>query len=172
MDIIKDLDKSAAPYYMGMRSMNVEKERYCVIVQNYIEYYHRRARLYKVWYLALSVIKFLALAVIPVVQATELAADAPWIAAVASSACLFLESVMELFHMKDKWNLYRKTESRLVSEERQFKTRTGIYRHIEDVDLFYAFVGNIESIIDSEGAEWDRMVQKIKERTGGDDGCR
>lgn len=159
--------KCAEPYYMEKQTDQNKEELYMEVVHNYIEYYHRRARKYKTWYLGLSVVKIFVLAAIPVAQAVPQLTGIPWIAAGASSVCLVLESVIGLFHMKDRWSLYRRTENVLMSEERQYAAAAGAYRQDADGSAFPAFVDRVESMINSEGSEWNQMILKTKEGTGG-----
>lgn len=151
-------------YYLTEQTRKKDRE-YLDIVSNYIKYYHKRADGYRNWYLALSTIKLVALSVIPVMQASEWLSGFPWIAAVASSGCLFVESVTGLFHMRDKWHLYRSVENRLMSEERQYASKKGTYFH--DKKRFHTFVENVKHIINEEGLEWKQMMKKAQEQKGG-----
>lgn len=147
-------------YFADKQMGKINQGEYLKIVHNYIRYYYKRAESYKMWYLLLSVAKFLILAVIPVSQTFRHSADLPWLAAGASSLCIFLESVMALFRMKDKWILYRKAGNDLMCEERQYVMEIGEYSR-RNGDKFTIFASNIEKIICGEACEWNRMVQTI-----------
>lgn len=150
-------------YYMeeGSTEENNRGE-YLKIVQHYIEYYYTRADHYKRWYLWLSVIKIFVLAAIPVGQTIPQITGRPWLVAGASSLCILLESITELFTMKDKWILYREVGNNLMREQRQYVTRTGKYADGDAQARLNLFVPAIESIIESESSDWNRMIQAPK----------
>lgn len=155
--------KLTEPYFLEMQmAEKMNKEEYFRVVHNYVQYYYERARLYKIWYLGLSVTKLLLLAMIPVSQTFMQLSDLPWIAAGASSLCIFLESVMELFRMKEKWVLYRKVGNDLMSEERQYVMKAGGYQDEDEERNFRIFVAKTENIIYEESSSWKQMIENTK----------
>lgn len=151
------------PYFLEMQmAEKVDKAKYFKVVCNYVQYYYERARVYKIWYLGLSVTKLLILAMIPVSQTFTQLSDLPWIAAGASSLCILLESVVELFRMKEKWVLYRKVGNDLMREGRQYAMKSGGYQDEDEEKNFRIFVINAENIIGEESSSWKRMIQNIK----------
>ncbi len=160
----KKRHQSVDLYFMEKQPTGeMNQSKYFKIVHNYIQYYYRRADIYKMWYLALSVGKFLVLAMIPVSQTLTQSVSLPWLAAGASSLCILLESVIELFRMKDKWILYRKVGNDLMSEERQYAMRVGVYQDEDEDKNFRIFVGNMENIIGKEASSWSRMIETAKD---------
>lgn len=164
---MKRKSESAEPYFLEMKLVKeMNEEAYFKVVHNYVRYYYERARVYKIWYLGLSVTKLLILAMIPVSQTFAQLSELPWIAAGASSLCILLESVMELFRMKEKWVLYRKVGNDLMREGRQYAMKAGVYQDDEeekrDEKNFRIFVANAENIISEESASWKQMIQNIK----------
>lgn len=158
---MKRKSESAEPYFWEMPpAKGIDQEEYFRIVHNYVQYYYERARVYKTWYLGLSVTKLLILALIPVSQTFAQISDLPWIAAGASSLCIFLESVTELFRMREKWVLYRKVGNDLMREGRQYAMKAGVYQ--DEEKSFRIFVANAENIISEESASWKQMIQNIK----------
>lgn len=158
---MQDCAYSAANlYYMADGSTDEgNRAEYLKVVQNYIQYYYTRAGHYKSWYLALSVIKIFMLALIPISQTIPQIVGWTWLVAGASSLCILLESVTELFAMKEKWILYRKVGNELMSELRRYVTRTGRYADGDAGTRFDLFVPAIERIIESESSDWNRMLQ-------------
>lgn len=151
------------PYFLEMHlAKKMNKEEYFRIVRNYVQYYYERASVYKIWYLGLSVTKLLILAMIPVSQTSAQLSDLPWIAAGASSLCILLESVIELFRMKEKWILYRKVGNDLMREGRQYAMKAGEYQDEDEEKTFQIFVANTENIIGEETSSWKQMIQSIK----------
>lgn len=151
------------PYFLEVQSAGkLNKEDYFRVVRNYVRYYYGRASVYKIWYLGLSVTKLLLLAVIPVSQTFTHLSNLPWIAAGASSLCILLESVMELFRMKEKWVLYRKVGNDLMCEERQYVMKAGGYQEEDEEKNFRTFVVRIEGIICEEASSWKQMIQNTK----------
>lgn len=154
--------KSTELYFLEMQLEGMNKAEYFKVVRNYAQYYYERASVYKIWYLGLSVAKLLILAMIPVSQTFEQLSDLPWIAAGASSLCILLESVMELFRMKEKWVLYRKVGNDLMCEGRQYAMKAGGYQDEDEKKNFRVFVANVENIICEESSSWKQMIQNIK----------
>lgn len=130
------------------------------VVLLYIEYYHVKSNIYKYAYRSSSVIKYLALAAIPVIQVMPSARDFPWIVAVLSSVSITLDSVINLFQMKDKWIIYRKTDCRLLREQRLYKLHAGEYYGLEKEERQQKFVMNFEEIVGEESREWSEIVIK------------
>lgn len=150
-------------YFLEMQlAEEKNKAEYFRVVHNYVQYYYKRASLYKIWYLGLSVTKLLILAMIPVSQTFAKLSDLPWIAAGASSLCILLESVIELFRMKEKWVLYRKVGNDLMREGRQYAMKAGAYQDEDEEKNFRIFVVNAENIIGEESSSWKQMIQNIK----------
>ncbi|MDE5939988.1 MAG: DUF4231 domain-containing protein [Lachnospiraceae bacterium] len=162
---VKMIKKSESinPYFLEIqlaKEMNIDE--YFRVVRNYVQYYYKRATLYKIWYLGLSVTKLLILAMIPISQTFAQLSDLPWIATGASSLCILLESVIELFRMKEKWVLYRKVGNDLMREERQYVLKAGGYQDGDEEKNFRIFVTNAENIIGEESSTWKQMIQNIK----------
>lgn len=150
-------------YFLEMNpAQKMNKDEYFRIMHNYVQYYYKRANLYKIWYLSLSVTKLLILAMIPVSQTFAGLSALPWIAAGASSLCILLESVTELFRMKEKWVLYRKVGNDLMREGRQYAMKAGGYQDGDEEKNFRIFVTNAENIINEESSSWKQMIQNIK----------
>lgn len=158
---------SAAQLYCmeGGETDGVNREEYLKIVQHYIQYYYTRAGHYKRWYLVLSAAKIFMLALIPISQTVPQITGRPWLVAGASSLCILLESVTELFAMKEKWILYRKVGNALMSEQRRYVTRTGKYADGDVQACLGFFVTAVEGIIESESSDWNRMLQSPKPET-------
>lgn len=155
--------KSADTYYVdGRFTVDDYEGDYLKVIQNYIRYYYKYAEIYKWLYLILNFVKLLILAAIPVMQTIEEIQGWPWIAAGLSSLCILLESLMELFRMKDKWILYRKAGNDLMHQERKYVTCTGKYGREDKRERLELFVEDAENIIGSEAAKWNQLVQSIK----------
>lgn len=134
---------------------------YLKIVGYYIEYYHFRASKCKYEYYGFNIAKYIALAAIPVIQSFGGIGKYPWIATIASSVCIFLESILKLWRTEEKWILYRSTSNRLMSEQRQYVTKRGKYYKKEDE--FAEFIERVEGIVDEEARQWVESFQIEKE---------
>lgn len=164
---VKRKPELTEPYFLEMQlDEKLNKEAYFKVVHNYVQYYYERAGVYKIWYLGLSVAKLLILAMIPVSQTFARLSDLPWIAAGASALCILLESVMELFRMKEKWILYRKVGNDLMREGRQYAMKAGRYQSEDEEKSFRIFVTNAENIIGEESSSWKQMIQNIRTEKG------
>lgn len=148
--------KSTVNYYFTDYA-NV-KENYLSIVKCYIEYYHRRARNCKRQYYICNMLKYLALAIIPVTQVIDSTKNLPWIAAVSSSLCIVIESILKLWRTQEKWILYRTTYNMLMSEQRQYIALGEEYK-------FDMFVQRVEALIDNEAYKWVSTHEKDKKET-------
>lgn len=151
--------KSAYIYTIHRKSTNdtYEKE-YLRVIENYIGYYYKYAERYKWLYLILSSFKVVILAAIPVTQTITQLKGYPWIVSGASAACILLESALELFQVKDKWILYRRTGNELMREEREYITKSGKYAIEDENKLTCRFVENAEHIISSEASKWNQIL--------------
>lgn len=155
---LKENEKNITDFYFHKYSGEVTE--YLKIVENYIEYYHFRARKCKYKYYSFNIIKYIALALIPVVQSFGGIQKFPWIATIVSSICLLTEAILELLRTKEKWILYRNTDNALLKEQREFVTGKGKYIHEED--KYAIFVKMVESLIDDEARKWSEMVRSEK----------
>ena len=140
------------------------KEELHRIALEYIDYYHKRANFYKYAYRVFSIIKYLALAAIPIIQVTPIAGKSPWVVVIASSVSLLMDSLNDLFQMKDKWILYRNADGRLMREQRQYNLKSGAYSGLDDEKRFHMFADNFEDIVQCEAKEWAVTVNQVKER--------
>lgn len=151
-------DKELSGFYFQKKD-EVEKD-YLAIIGKYIEYYHFRAKRCKIEYYGFNITKYIALAAIPVVQAFNGISQFPWIATLASSVCLLIESILKLWKTEEKWILYRSTCNTLMSEQRQYITQKG--RYYKEDDKFAKFVERIENAVDDEARKWVESFQTEK----------
>jgi len=153
------MSKSKTPKYC-ISDWNKGREELPDIVLAYIDYYDNRADLYKYTYRILSILKYAALAVIPVIQISSAASDFPWIVAIFSSLCILLDSIINLFQMKEKWILYRNTNCKLMSEQRQYLLHMGGYYGLDNEQCLQMFVSKMEEIVGCESKEWRETALK------------
>lgn len=106
-------------------------------------------------------IKYLTLAVIPVVQGVQKIAEHTWVATISASVCLLIEAMLRLWRTEEKWILYRSTNNTLMSEKRQYVTSKGIYKNANDPCEI--LVERVESIIDDEAHKWVATFKETKE---------
>ena len=145
------------------RSDDAEIENaYMEIVRNYIEYYHTRARKCKFEYQIMSVIKYVALALIPVVQAIGMIQKVPWIATVLTSICMMIESVLLMRKTKEKWIHYRAMANEVMGEQRKYRALEGR----NGGKSFEEFVNGIESLVSEEAKKWCETVKKLDDKKG------
>ena len=143
--------------YCGSKN-RIDKDEYAEIVINYIQYYHKRARRCKHAYYSLNICKFAVLLLLPILQAIDVTAGMPVIAAGASAICIFIETLLTLMKTKDKWIQYRNMNNALMCEQRKYGTRTGRYK--KEKVAFEKYVQTIESLIDEDARRWCKIVQK------------
>ena len=149
-------------YYISLEADNASdrETQYLQIVTNYIQYYGVRARRCKYQYYTLSVIKFTAVGLIPVLQKMEELswfAGMAWMVSAASALCLLMEAVIGLMKLRSKWSLYRNTYNALLSVQRKY-----LVKRAEKTDMvrFNEFVDQVESIIGVEADKWKETVSR------------
>ena len=157
---------------MKIRRCQEEIRKFCIldssrkteeltrVALSYIDYYHIKSKLYKYAYRGFSVTKYLALAAIPVIQVTPSARNYPWTVAILSSVSIMLDSIINLFQMKEKWIIYRKTDCKLLSEQRLFMLQAGEYFGLDKEESQQKFMGKFEEIVGCESQEWGEIVLK------------
>lgn len=125
------------------------RDNYDKLILAYIDYYHKRALKCKWAFLIISLAKIILIGMLPVFQMTEVLGNFPWIITVLSSGTLIIESILELWRLKEKWILYRNTCNRLMAVQRQYAET------IEDKDSdLEKYISAIEYIINEEGNKW------------------
>lgn len=144
-----------------MKKIDSTEQDYFEVVSNYINYYSRRAQRCKNQYYGANIVKFIALASIPVIQMTNIAISRPWIAGSASAVCLFVESIMALWRTREKWIMYRDSYNMLTNEQRQYAIGYGKY--YGERKQFQEFVVNVEKIISDEARKWSETVREKKD---------
>lgn len=154
-------------YQYYLNCINASSEQYFQVVNNYIDYYSKRAKKYRRFYFIGCFIKTILLAGILVIQSITEIASMPWIAATASAICLVIETMMGVMHSQEKWELYRNTFNMLMSEQRQYATGCGRYYGEEKKKTFQMFVINVEQLIGDEARKWSEMVQREGQSGGG-----
>lgn len=139
------------------------RENYDKLALSYIDYYHKRATISKWSFLLFNLAKIILIGMLPVFQMTCIVDAYPWIITALASGALIMESIIELWRLKEKWILYRSTCSRLMAVQRQYAGKT----QDDDPDL-EKYVADIELIISEEGSKWletfqDKTVKKDTE---------
>lgn len=130
---------------------------YLDIVGCYIEYYDRRAKRCKFEYYSLSIAKYIALALIPVLEVVKFSAT-PALVTSLTSFSLLIESVLELWKTKEKWSNYRLVNSMLMSAQRRFISDG----KPENEEAFRSFVDEIETMITDEARKWVETIKSKK----------
>lgn len=142
--------------YMMHGVAESREQEYDDTVKNYIRYYHIRSRWCKNNFYFLSVVKIVALALIPVLQAMDKLQDHGWLVVALSGGGLLVDSLISLFHLKEKWQLYRKTCTIVSAEQRKFAAGCEPYHEAETA--FGRYVKNVEEIISDESRKWSDTV--------------
>lgn len=144
-------------YQFNKRCEDVQQD-YLKIVENYIEYYHRRASKCKSLYYCVSTIKIILIVIIPVIQLCNQSVIVKIISVLLSALVLAIESLLALYKSKDKWFLYRETCNVLMSELRKFRINSGCCTACND--MFEEFVQTIENMIHDEARKWVQTVRR------------
>lgn len=145
-----------ADYYMqDLPCTDAQEKKYLMVVSNYISYYGQRARKCKIQYYTLSIIKFLALGAILVIESAGVDVFCPWASTGAAAVSIFMESIIGLWHIKTKWTVYRDTYNSLLREQRKYAVKRQSFCRQE----FDKFCDLIENIIKAEAQYWKETVR-------------
>lgn len=131
-------------------------------VSNYIEYYHRKARMNRASYYITSGVRIIAVALIPFIQALPFGQDHAWAAASASCICVGMEAAIHLLKNKRKWINYREHCNQLMREYRQFYVKFQACEKTARKEIFEAFVHSVEGILEDEETTWKKATKKSK----------
>lgn len=147
-------------YYLKEK-LNKESDYY-EIVSSYIKFYHYRAKLNRLFFYGMGILKIFLLTSIPVLQVNS--SLSPEWATGASALSLALDGIISLTRVQEKWQLYRNTNNSLMQEQREYMTKTGKYT-IENSNSFALYVENIENIINNEAKKWSSTVKDNKQES-------
>lgn len=152
----KQSDEEFFMPFNAIQDENKEKA-YFTIVENYIKYYGRRAHRCKMQYYTLSIIKFSAVGLVPVLENINIGIELSWCVSAASAVCLLMEAIIGMMHLRSKWALYRDTYNELLGVQRKY----GIHRKCGHcTEAFNEFVSQAEEIIQNEAYKWRETVKK------------
>ncbi|VAW96272.1 hypothetical protein MNBD_GAMMA22-1274 [hydrothermal vent metagenome] len=129
-------------------SMSVE-EYIAERVNPFLEWYDKKAKRFKRFYLWMRSITVLGGAIVPVlinlqIKNIEIATT---LISVLVIVFISLESV---FHFREQWKNYRSTYQQISSEYFNFVTADGIYRELDNQEAFLNFVERVENAISAE----------------------
>ena len=133
---------------------------YDQIVLTYIEYYHLKAQRYKRGFYMFSLIKIIMIGILPVLQIAGISTSVPWVITAFSSGIIVVESITELWRLREKWILYRNTCNRLMTVQRQYMRSRG-----KGNKRMRKYIEAVEAVINEEGNGWSKISKDIK-------GCR
>lgn len=131
------------------------------IVQAYIEYYHKRASRCKWFYYSLNILKIGLVVSIPVLQSIDLTKNCAWILALVSALILFVESILELTRVLEKWTLSRDACNKLLSIQRRYAIRSN--QEVTDEQIGY--MEAVEDAVGDEARKWYAGTCKQKEES-------
>lgn len=146
-------------YIMNFDTAEKEEieRQYLSVVSNYIFYYGKRAQKCKIEYYTLSIIKFTAVGIIPLLETLQNSSSMQWRVSIAALICILAETIMGLLRVRSKWPLYRDTYNILMSVQRKYLSQ----KDRSDCD-FKIFVDQVEDIIRSEADSWKTIVKQKK----------
>lgn len=155
--LCRDIQK----YYF--QTTDADEQEYLYVVSNYIGYYHYKAWICKWCFYGINTLKLILLASVMVMKVLDAQKDISVYAVAVSAISLAIEGIISLYHLQEKWFLYRNTNNLLMSEVRYFATSKGKYE--EEDKRFQHFVNSVESIIGEEARKWHETVsEKNKEK--------
>lgn len=147
-------------YIQDLPFANEQERKYLNIVSNYIKYYGKRAKKCKFQYYTLSILKFLAVGAIPVIESIGADNSFPWASAGAAAISILMEAIIGLWHIRSKWTIYRETYNSLMRVQRKYAVKRQGFcsRGFDD------FVDAVEEIIENEAQCWKNTVKSSAQK--------
>lgn len=134
-------------------------EGYEKCIEDYIDYYDRRGKKYKHRYYFWTIVKLIAITIVPVLEITVANNNgANWAVLLASVIAIFSDSFLEKIKAFEKYLSYRNMCDKLCSEQRMYKTRCGYYQDIQNP--LQQYVKRVEMLIGTEGEIWIKYMKK------------
>jgi hypothetical protein len=115
-----------------------------------IDWYDRRSRSSKRWYIWLKVVQIVTAAAIPVL-ATAWPSEA-WIGGVMGALIVVLEGLQQLFQLHSNWTQYRSTCEGLRHEKYLWMAHAGPYARTDRADALLA--ERVEGLVSQEQTAW------------------
>lgn len=133
-------------------------------VERQIDWYNRRSRWNKRWFISLQIVILIASAAVPVIVLMPLVlAENMWIRIIISvlgSLTAVLTGITSLLQFRKNWIDYRTTAESLKSEKFMFQTKTGPYNADDDYSMF---VERVEALISREHKDWKQHLRVQKQ---------
>ena len=132
-------------------------------VQDQIDWYDRKSKINKNWFLTLRVIEIIVALLIPFAS-NFISDELPPIAHLVSFLGLVVAAIaglLSLLKFQENWIEYRSTSEALKHEKYLFLTNSGSY---QSEDSFNQFVSNIEALISKEHSKWKEVVNSQAEQ--------
>lgn len=122
-------------------------------VQFKINLYYRKAKMYRFWYLFISVVVCIGAAVVPVF--INMGRENRLFLVIASILSLLVSigvGLQEIFRFREHWRNYSLVDSNLRNEEMLYSTSAGKYKLVknDEEEKLNLFVENIEELIKDE----------------------
>lgn len=115
-----------------------------------IEWYDRRSRFCKRWYLRLKVVQIVTAAAIPVLATAW--PEKAWIGGALGASIVVLEGLQQLFQLHSNWTQYRSTCENLRHEKYLWMAHAGPYARSERPDGLLA--ERVEGLVSQEQTAW------------------
>lgn len=123
-------------------------------VDSQLEWYSKKSRLNKMWYIRLKVIETVMALLIPFLTAyiTQNTVTLKITVGLLGVLVALASNLIILFNVHENWLQYRTTLEAMKYEKFMFLTKTGAYLNNENA--FNMFVEKFEFIISKENANW------------------
>ncbi len=132
-------------------------------VNPFLEWYDKKAKRFKRFYLWMRSITVLGGAIVPVLINLQIN-NIEIITTFISVLVIVFISLESVFHFREQWKNYRSTYQSLSSEYFNFVTADGPYREQEAQEAFLNFVERVEGAISSENATTLNVLTTLTNR--------
>jgi hypothetical protein len=140
-------------------------------INQYREWYDKKANSAKNKYLYMRTISVLSGAIVPVLINMSSDEWMKYVTSVLSLLVVILISLESVYHYREQWKNYRSCEQYIAKEYFNFCTGEGPYRKMQKGDAFLMLVERVETAIESENASTLNVMTTVAEhKSGGNNG--
>ena len=125
-------------------------------LEDQIQWYDRKSREAKRWYLRLKVVQIVTAAAIPVLATAW--PEKAWIGGAMGAVIVVLEGLQQLFQHHSHWTQYRSTCERLRHEKYLWQAHAGPYARSHKPDALLA--ERVEGLVSQEQTAWASTQQE------------
>jgi hypothetical protein len=133
-------------------------------INQYREWYDKKATTAKNTYLYMRTITVLGGAIVPVLINVTNNSWMKFFTSGISLMVVILISLESVYHYREQWKNYRSTEQLIAKEYFNFSTAEGPFKKMQKEDAFILLVTRVENAIESENASTLNVMTTVSEQ--------